>query len=109
MDRLDQRRTDRPSLFGDVAVVAFLCAQVLDGVFTYLGVSAWGPSIEANPIVSSAVALAGLGVGLSAVKMTAIGFGMLLHLRRVHTLVALLAAVYFAFAVLPWAALFLAQ
>jgi len=32
---------------------------------------------------------------------------MLLHLRRVHNLVALLTAIYFAAAVLPWTALFL--
>jgi hypothetical protein len=32
---------------------------------------------------------------------------MLLHLRRVHNLVALLTAIYFTAAILPWTALFL--
>ena len=90
-------------------VIGFLCAQVLDGVFTYLGVTIWGPSVEANPIVSSAVSIAGLGVGLSAVKLTAIAFGMMLHRRRVHALLALLTAIYFAAAILPWTAIFLSQ
>jgi hypothetical protein len=109
MERLYKCWDDQRSLFGDAAVVAFLCVQVLDGIFTYLGVSRWGLGIEANPIVSSAVMVAGPGIGLSAVKITAIGFGMLLHLRRVHNLVALLTAVYFAVAILPWAAIFLTQ
>lgn len=109
MGRLYKRWDGPHSLFGDLVVVGFLCAQVLDGVFTYLGVRLWGPGIEANPLVSSAVAAAGLGTGLIAVKLTAIGFGILLHLRRVHNLVALLTAIYFAIAILPWAAIFLSQ
>lgn len=96
-------------LFGDLVVVGFLCAQVLDGIFTYLGVSRWGTAVEANPIVSAAVAFAGPGVGLSAVKIAAIAFGMMLHLRRVHTLVAVLTAIYIAVAILPWTAIFLTQ
>lgn len=109
MDVLSKRWVVQRSKFGDLVVVAFMCAQVLDGVLTYLGMRAWGPGIEANPIVSSAVSLAGLGVGLSAVKLTAIALGMLLHLRRVHTLVAVLTAIYIGAAILPWAAIFLAQ
>jgi hypothetical protein len=88
-------------------VIAFLVVQALDGVFTYLGVSIWGPGIEANPIVSSAMTSAGLTLGLGGTKLIAIGFGMLLHLRRVHNVVALLTAIYLTVAILPWAALFL--
>jgi uncharacterized protein DUF5658 len=95
--------------FGNLAVVGFILVQILDGSFTYLGVRLWGPAIEANPVVSSAVALAGLGAGLAGVKLVAIAFGMILHLRRVHNLVAFLTAVYFAVAILPWTAIFLSQ
>jgi Domain of unknown function (DUF5658) len=95
------------SVFGDAAVVAFLIVQCLDGVFTYLGVAIWGPRIEANPIVASAITAGGPTLGLFGMKAVAVGFGMLLHLRRVHTLVAILTAVYFAVAIIPWAALFL--
>ncbi len=94
--------------FGDVAVLCFLIVQCLDGAFTYLGVRTWGPGIEGNPIVSSAMSVAGLGLGLASVKLVAIGFGVILHLRRVHTVVALLTLIYFAVAILPWTALFLA-
>ena len=101
---------DEPKcLFGDLAVLAFVIVQSLDGAFTYLGVSTWGPSIEANPIVSSAVAAAGPAAGLFGAKLVAIGLGILLHLRRVHTLVAFLTAIYVGAAIVPWTALFLAN
>jgi hypothetical protein len=107
MKRLLTRWEGRKSLFGDVMVVSFLIVQYLDGVFTYLGVRIWGPGIEANPIVSSAMTTAGLAVGLGGAKAVAIAFGILLHLRGVHKLVALLTAIYFTVAILPWTALFL--
>jgi hypothetical protein len=95
------------SLFGDVALLGFVLVQCLDGIFTYLGVSIWGPGIEANPIISSAVQVAGLGTGLAGAKLLAVGCGMILHLCRIHTIVALLTGIYFAFAILPWSYLFL--
>ena len=55
------KRWDEPrSLFGDLMVVAFLVMQCLDGVFTYLGVGIGGPTIEANPLISSAMAVGGV-------------------------------------------------
>ena len=102
------KRWDEPrSLFGDLTVVGFVLMQCLDGVFTYVGVGIWGPTIEANPIISSAMNAAGVAAGLGGAKAVAIGFGILLHLRRVHYIVALLTAIYFTIAVLPWTALFL--
>jgi hypothetical protein len=104
------KRWDEPrSLFGDLMVVTFLVMQCLDGIFTYLGVGIWGPGIEANPLISSAMSLLGVVCGVAGAKAVAISFGMLLHLRRVHNMVAALTAIYFAAAILPWATLFLAQ
>ena len=97
----------RKSLFGDIVVVTFFCVQCLDGVLTYFGIRTWGPAIEANPLVSSAVAYAGLGVGLAGTKLFAVALGMVLHLNRIHTLVALLTAFYVAAAILPWMILLL--
>jgi uncharacterized protein DUF5658 len=88
-------------------VLGFLLVQCLDGVFTYLGVKTWGPSVEANPLVSSAIAAAGPGLGLAGTKLLAATFGIVLHLRRVHMVVALLTALYVAAAIVPWTALFL--
>jgi hypothetical protein len=103
------RRDAQPSRFGDAAVIGFLIVQFLDGAFTYFGVRLWGPDIEANPIVSSAVATAGLGPGLAGAKLFAIGCGMVLHLCHVHHLVALLTVFYVVAAIVPWALLFLTQ
>jgi hypothetical protein len=104
---LSKRWNEPNSLFGDIAVIGFVLAQCLDGVFTYLGIGIWGPTIEMNPLVSSAMSAAGVAAGLGGAKAVAIAFGMVLHLRRVHNVVALLTVIYFTIAVLPWTALFL--
>ena len=100
-----QTRTD--SRFGDIAVVTFMIVQALDGILTYMGFHIWGPTVEANPLISSAVAFAGVGTGVAVAKLFAVGLGMVLHLRRVHGVVALLTAFYLAVAIVPWAMLFL--
>jgi hypothetical protein len=107
MARLIKRWEAPKSLFGDLVVVGFLLVQCLDGVFTYLGVGIWGPTIEANPLIGSAMAIAGSGAGIGAAKAVAIGFGILLHLQRVHNAVALLTVIYFTAAILPWTAILL--
>jgi hypothetical protein len=99
--------TSPNSRFGDIAVITFMVVQALDGVLTYLGVHIWGPAVEANPLISSAVSFAGVGTGVAMAKLFAVGLGMILHLRRVHGVVALLTAFYLAVAIVPWAMLFL--
>lgn len=106
MERLT-KRWEGPSRFGDFVVLGFLVVQALDGALTYLGVTIWGPRIEANPLLSAAVAAIGPAAGLAGAKLIASGFGIALHLHRVHMLVALLTAFYLAVAILPWTALFL--
>ena len=101
------RLNSQHSRFGDIAVVTFMVVQALDGVLTYLGVHIWGPSVEANPLISSAVSLAGVGTGVAIAKLFAVGLGIVLHLRRVHAVVALLTVFYLAVAIVPWAVLFL--
>ena len=102
------KQWDEPrSLFGDLVVLVFLLTQCLDGVFTYLGVSIWGPGVEANPLIVSAIGTVGILGGVGAAKIVAISFGIVLHLRRVHNLVAMLTVIYVTGAILPWTALFL--
>ena len=107
MNELTLRWNTDDSRFGDFAVLLFLILQGLDGCLTYLGVSTWGLGVEGNPLISSAVSVAGLGVGLFGTKLFAVGLGIMLHLRGVHRVVAVLSAVYFAFAIVPWTLLFL--
>lgn len=104
MERFCRSRVSSGAFLGNVAVIGFLLVQGLDGVFTYVGIAMWGRSIEANPLVSSAVALAGPGAGLVVTKLIAAACGIVLHLRRVHTVIAVLTAFYLAVAVLPWTA-----
>jgi len=93
----------RRSLFGDVVLVAFLLAQVLDGVFTYLGVMTFGTGAEANPVIVSLMLYLGHGAALMMAKLVAAVLGIGLHLRGTHGAVAVLATFYVAAAVLPWA------
>jgi hypothetical protein len=102
------RRWDTPrSRFGDLVVIGFVVTQGLDGALTYLGISLWGVGVEANPIISSAVSYAGLGVGVAGAKLFAVALGIALHLCRVHYVVAILTAIYIVGAILPWTAMFL--
>lgn len=106
MERLCRRWDAADDIYGNLLVIGFLIVQCLDGMFTYVGIATWGPSIEANPLISSAVAIAGPGPGLTAAKLVAAGCGMVLHLLRVHGVIALLTVFYLAAAIVPWSALF---
>ena len=106
MPRLYRPWDTKSGLFGNLAVLGFLFVQCLDGIYTYLGVSIWGASIEANPLIRTAVELGGLGLGLGGIKMLAVALGILLHLRRIHIPVALLTAIYLVAAIVPWTYLF---
>jgi hypothetical protein len=74
-------------------------------VFTYIGVTTFGISIEANPIIAALMTSLGHGAGLFGAKMVAVVLGVCLHLRKIHRAVATLAAFYFAVAVPPWTAI----
>ena len=102
---LPQLWSPRRSLFGDVVLVVFLLAQCFDGVFTYVGVMSFGIGIEANPIISTLMVHLGHGTALMSAKIVAAVLGIGLHLRQVHSAVALLAVFYIAAAILPWTVL----
>lgn len=95
-------RATRHWTFGDIALGLFLLAQACDGVLTYVGVSVYGTQMEGNPILVWLMATMGQGPALAAAKLTAGGFGIVLHLSAVHRTLALLAAFYLAAAVIPW-------
>jgi hypothetical protein len=97
----------RASNFGDIAVTAFLVVQALDGVLTYVGLVTLGSHMEGNPVIASLMLAFGMGPGLTGAKLIAAVLGIGLHLTGVHRLVALLTAIYFAAAILPWTAVLL--
>jgi uncharacterized membrane protein len=92
----------RRSLFGDFVLLVFLLAQCFDGVFTYVGVMAYGAGIEANPLIASLMATFGHGTALMGAKILAASLGIMLHLRHVHSAVAVLSVFYIAVAIVPW-------
>jgi hypothetical protein len=96
------RNTAQGSLFGDLVLVAFLLVQCFDGVFTYVGVSAFGLAIEGNPIVAGLMTHLGHGPGLLSAKMVAVFLGICLHVREVHLAIAILTGFYAAAALAPW-------
>lgn len=93
---------DRRRSLGDLALLLFLVAQCLDGVFTYVGVVTYGRAIEANPLMLALMAHLGHGFALMGAKATAGVLGIGLHMRRAHLAVGLLALFYLVVAVLPW-------
>lgn len=101
-DALQQARAARLTRFGNWAIILFLVMQGLDGVFTYVGLSVYGPSIEANPLLGWLMHAFGTGPALAGAKLTAAGLGIILHLVAVHRAVALLTVLYACAAILPW-------
>jgi len=97
------RNTRRRWSFGDLALVAFLLAQCLDGVFTYVGVAAFGMGAEGNPVIAGLMTHLGHGPGLLGAKMMAAFLGVTLHHLQVHHVVAALTGFYVAAAIGPWA------
>jgi hypothetical protein len=92
----------RHSLFGNIALVAFLLAQCFDGIFTYVGVITFGTGIEANPVICALMVHLGHVVALMTAKTLSASLGIALHLWKVHGAVALLAIFYVTVAILPW-------
>jgi hypothetical protein len=95
----------RSRVFGDLVIIVFLCAQVLDGVFTYMGLQIFGPTIEANPLIAALIHSVGPVAALSLAKFAAMAFGAFLHLSAVHNVVATLTGIYLLLAIGPWTSL----
>src|SRR5687767_5283017 len=96
------RQPQQRSLWGDIALLAFLLAQCLDGMLTYMGVAAFGIEVEANPIVAGLMTHLGYETGLLSAKLMAGTLGICLHLCEIHTAVAILTAFYVMVAIAPW-------
>jgi hypothetical protein len=108
-DALRDARSAQLTRFGNWAIVLFLVMQGLDGVFTYVGLTVYGPSIEANPLLGWLMHAFGPGPALAGAKLTAAGLGIILHLVAVHRAVALLTVLYACAAILPWTHLLFVQ
>jgi hypothetical protein len=85
-----------------LVLLLFLVAQVCDGVFTYMAVTAVGLSAEGNMLLATWMALVGPAPTLLVAKLVAAGAGVLVYYRGLHMVLAGLTAFYAAVAVGPW-------
>ena len=94
--------------FGNVVLLAFLTAQVLDGMFTYWGVTnpRFGLDIEANQLAKQIMRFAGVGFGIIIVKGAASAGGIFLHLHQRHIILALITVLGIVVAIVPWMYIF---
>jgi hypothetical protein len=86
----------------EIAWLAFIAVQFLDGVMSYIGVQRIGSHIEANPLLAWYLEIFGPAVAFTGAKLFAIACGAILYCTDRHRWVAALTVVYVVFAVGPW-------
>lgn len=92
-----------PRMIGHQLIfAAFLLTQILDGIFTYAGVSALGVAAEGNPILAWLMTSYGELLALAGAKIVAAGCGVALYVLGVDRLLAILTLVYIGAALIPW-------
>ena len=89
-----------------LVLLAFLLAQVCDGIFTYLAVRSDGIAAEGNMLLATWMALVGPAPTLFGAKCLAAACGVLLYARGVHRVLAALTIFYAVSAVGPWILIF---
>lgn len=85
-----------------LVLLLFLVAQLFDGVFTYVAVSAVGTQAEGNWILAAWMNLVGPGPTLFTAKLVAATAGVFVYYRGMHRLLAGLTALYGLVAIGPW-------
>jgi uncharacterized membrane protein len=85
-----------------LTLALFLLAQALDGIFTYVAVSALGTHVEANSLLATWMHLVGPAPALVGAKMAASLCGLLLYFRGIHRGLLVLTIFYVVAAIGPW-------
>jgi hypothetical protein len=80
-----------------------------DGLLTYFAIRLFGVSAEANPILTTWIALVGPEMAIGTAKVLASACGVLLYWLGIHRILLGLTILYGAAAVVPWLAVFNAQ
>lgn len=89
-----------------VVLLLFLAAQLFDGLFTYVAVSAVGVHAEGNVLLATWMHLVGPGPTLVVAKLVAAAAGLLVYHRGMHRLLASLTVLYGLVAIGPWLAVY---
>ena len=88
-----------PSVFG-----VFLATQVLDGLFTYWGVTVLGVGVEANVLLATSIEAIGAPRALVAAKLLAGVCGYILYCASFYRSLAIATGLYVGVAIFPWLA-----
>jgi hypothetical protein len=96
----------KPGTIGNIAVTCFILVQLLDWLATFQGLTLFGTSIEANPLLRSLMERYDIVLVLTSAKLFATLAGSFLHFANRHLLVATLTVFYMVFSILPWIDLF---
>jgi hypothetical protein len=88
--------------FGNALFVTFALVQLADGLLTYIGITALGLSVEANPLIAWYAAMLGAEVALIGAKTMALLCGVVLHVTARHHVIWALTVVYLLGAIGPW-------
>jgi hypothetical protein len=86
----------------ELAWLAFVTVQALDGVLSYVGVYTIGFEIEANPLLAWYLQAFGPAAAFTGAKLFAIGCGAILYTTNRHRWVSVLTVVYLVCAIGPW-------
>ena len=89
-------------LIGNLIVICFILVQILDWLATFHGVTLFGTSIEANPLLRFLMERYDIILVLTLAKLSATLAATFLHLFERHLMVATLTLLYAVFALIPW-------
>ena len=89
-------------LIGDFIVTCFILVQLVDWLATCHGVTLFGTSIEANPMLRFLMEKYDIILVLTAAKLSATVAASFLHFFERHLMVAVLTLFYTVFAIVPW-------
>ena len=92
----------RRHFIGDFIVTCFILVQLLDWLATFHGVTLFGTSIEANPMLRFLMEKYDIILVLTAAKLSATVAASFLHFFKRHLMVAALTLIYTVFAIVPW-------
>jgi hypothetical protein len=89
-----------PSVFG-----VFLLTQVLDGLFTYWGVTTFGVGVEANVLLATSIEAIGAPRALLSAKLLASVCGYILYCASFYRTLSVATGLYVGVAIVPWLAI----
>ena len=102
MDRCKALQGEPASREATAIFAMFLTIQILDGLFTYWGVSMLGVDVEANALLATSIGAVGAPRALLSAKLLACLCGYILYRTEFHRPLAITTGLYLGTAIIPW-------